>query len=496
MAEHETKDVAVQGVYSASAKNNQPDDVDSRHPAYTSWMKDSLLERTLMKGTQGMKDEGKEFLPQDPLETNARYLNRLSRSTLFNMYRKTVQFLSGLVFQSSMVIPEELVDDYVDDFRDIDKKGNSLDVFSKRFLEAGLAAGVSHIMVEADKKIRDNMSKAEEKELGIRPYFRMVDPTHIIGWLVDATGKLEQVRIVEHHMSRVGKYGFEVISAIRVLSPGEWEVHTKSSEDDSYKITDSGTSSIKDDIPIATFIPGEEKTRMTGETPLKDLAELNRAHWCSSSDQNNILHIARVPILFSKMLDMGKMETSTAVMINSDNEKGDMKFVEHSGKAIESGQVDLDKLEEKMTMYGLQQTVSQPGSITATEKSINTAESNSSLSTYVGEFETTMETALGWYSQLKGRPEDDWSELKINKNFMTSAIAATDSAVLISAVEKLILSKEVVFREFVRRGLVDENTEWEDVVAQIEKEAQSSPGNEVAAFLGGGFLTSPNENEQ
>jgi hypothetical protein len=34
-----------------------------------------------------------------------------------------------------------------------------------------------------------------------------------------------------------------------------------------------------------------------GEPPLLDLAYLNVKHWQSQSDQDNILHIARVPIL-------------------------------------------------------------------------------------------------------------------------------------------------------------------------------------------------------
>jgi hypothetical protein len=47
------------------------------------------------------------------------------------------------------------------------------------------------------------------------------------------------------------------------------------------------------------FVPlyGTRLAFMMGISPLRDVAYLNVKHWQSQSDQDTILHVARVPIL-------------------------------------------------------------------------------------------------------------------------------------------------------------------------------------------------------
>ncbi|MCL5460174.1 DUF4055 domain-containing protein, partial [Loigolactobacillus coryniformis] len=44
-----------------------------------------------------------------------------------------------------------------------------------------------------------------------------------------------------------------------------------------------------------------------------------------------------------------------------------MKFVEHTGAAIDAGSQDLDKLEERMRQAGAELLVIAPGKVTATQ---------------------------------------------------------------------------------------------------------------------------------
>ena len=100
---------------------------------------------------------------------------------------------------------------------------------------------------------------------------------------------------------------------------------------------------------------------MCGSPPLMDLADLNITHWQSSSDQRNILHVARVPILFASGVaeDIELVVGANAFMRASDPQAR-LEYVEHSGAAITSGKDDLKVLEFQMQAMGLQLLQAEP----------------------------------------------------------------------------------------------------------------------------------------
>jgi hypothetical protein len=93
--------------------------------------------------------------------------------------------------------------------------------------------------------------------------------------------EIEQIRVLEPGRGRSGASDKD--------EDGEWVLHAEGT-------TTLPTSRSRRSISTA---PGF----MTGEPPLEDLADLNVAHWQSQSDQRNILHVARVPILFGAGFD-------------------------------------------------------------------------------------------------------------------------------------------------------------------------------------------------
>jgi len=128
---------------------------------------------------------------------------------------------------------------------------------------------------------------------------------------------------------------------------------------------------------------------MTAEPALLDLANLNIAHWQSDSDQRNILHVARVPILFAAGLGdseapIKKLNIGATTFINGQI-GSDLKYVEHSGKGIEAGRQDLQDLEQRMAQMGLNMLVKgagRSGSATATARVLDQSEADSPLSMF------------------------------------------------------------------------------------------------------------------
>lgn len=483
MASNESTLVASDGGAVPVTNQNTPDNVTALAPEQAAWLKDSILPRTLLKGTMGMRDAGNEFLPQHPLESNPAYRGRLLRSTLLNAYRKTCSFLAGQVFQADITFADEVPEEFITYSDSVDIKGNALDVFAKRSFFDGLGKGVSAIMVDAPKiSTEDVKTVADEKAIGFRAYFKDVKPEDILGGLVDENGTLIQLRILETTTQRVGRYGSKTVSQVRVLEPGTWEVHTIN-DDGSTVMLDFGTT-LEGTIPVIFYIPGEEMTIITGETPLRDLADLNAKHWRSSSDQDNILHIARVPILFTRHVDTNILPVGTATMIGSTEDNSDMKYVEHSGAAIDAGANDLEQTESQMALYGLQQLVPRTGNMTATEKAINSAESNSSLGTWVIEFESCLQAAFELFGKFIG-VEFPANGVTVNREFLLGLADPQELAQILASYDSGIISAQAAFTEFRRRGVFDEHLIWDDMEA--DKEQEKRDAIEMAQLAGSTF---------
>lgn len=449
-------------------------DVSTPLAEYNEFMEVLALPDALMGGTRAMRAAGKKFLPQETKEKDVAYTNRLNRSTLFNGYKRTVQYLSGQVFSKPVILGDDFPAEIEVLKNDADRHGNNIDVFSKKVFSAGVAGAVSHILVDMPPKTGAK-TKAEEMAAGVRPYFVLVKSKDVIGWRTDSGGNLVQVRIKESKSVESGDYDVASKERIRVLEPGSYKVYEKN-EKGEWFLFEEGTTSL-DFIPIATFMPGEQKTAMTADPPLEDLAWLNLSHWQSQSDQRNILHVARVPLLFGKKLDVdgdGKIKISVSGLIHSDESDGDLKYVEHSGAAIDAGRQDLVDLEQRMALYGLQLLMPKTGDITATEKALDSAESDSTLKSWAIEFQDTLNTAIS-YAAAFMQQKDVKPSIAVNTDFR-SMLHSLEPKVLLEAVREGVIAKELVFREFKRRGLVAETEDWQENLALIENEARS-PGS-------------------
>ncbi len=480
--DYETKDMGGSGI-SVPINSVSADSVSAPTADYTFWMRLTDLPRTLLQGTVAMKLAGKKYLPQNPLESGGAYQLRLELSILLNAYNKTCSFLSGQVFQSDMIFADDAPEQIVEWSRKIDTKGNDINVFSKRLLQHGLGKGVAIIYVDAPKQSGETITVEDEKTNNIRPYFKEIEPESVIGWRVDeVTGELTQIRFLETIVRPVGKYGYKNVTCVRVLEKGRWEVHELDG-DGTVTAVEEGELGI-DVIPISIYIPGNEISVLTGKPPMMDLAELNLGHWRSNSDQINILHVARVPILFGINIDVNQMPVGTAAMITSTDESAKLEYVEITGKAIESGRDELKDFEAQMALYGLQQLIPRSGNMTATEKAITSSESNSSLSTWATEFESCLQHALEIMAMFGGA-EFPADSVSVNKEFMIGIADPQEIQALLNAQDQGIISAQACFTELRRRGVLDEHISWGDMEADIEKEKQEAI--EMASLSGSAF---------
>jgi len=439
------------------------------------------LGRTLMGGTDAMRAMGKAYLPQEEGESDPKYTARLARTILVNTYKRTIQKLSGEVFSKDVSLDDDVPEEIQGYCEDVDLAGRNLSQFSRAVFDAAINDGVTHILVEYPTVTGKTI--AQQREQGARPYFVHIRADSLIGWrhqVVKGKAVLTQARIKEDVEVPDGEYGIKIVQRIRVLTPGYFKVYELSDgggwvdalNDDGTPM--EGTTTLEE-IPLVTIAFGEPMTRVTARPPLEDLAYLNLMHWQSSSDQRNILHFARLITFFGKCLDVddkGVPIFGPNQLIHSSNPQADLKIVEHTGAAIEAGRNDLKDLEAAMALFGLTLMLPKSGNITATQTAVDSAENDSALQGMAKQLQHGLKQALQYMADWIGEPEG--GGVMVNTDFQT-ALKGYEASVLVQAFQVGLLPRELVVEELKRRGVITQDVDFQDLLAQLKQDQENSP---------------------
>jgi hypothetical protein len=370
-------------------------------------VKDVQIIRDVVGGTKVLREKYITYLPQEPQEDTTAYKNRVARSTLYNLTGNAIENLSGKPFSETVNL-----DNASEQMKlwcaDIDRRGNNHHVFAEQCFRELLTAGLVHILADAPKTAKGS-TLADANNAGWRPYLVMYTADDVIGWkyeMRDGREVLTEVRIKEDGYVDDGRWGRTKVERVRVLTIGAWELWEKdaSQQDDklAWSKVDAGTSALSDVIPMVTAYANRLKF-FIAEPPLLDLAYENIAHFQSRSDQRNILHVGRVPILFGKGFANAADKTIIVGVSHAILEEGaeaDLKFVEVMGRAISAGKEDLEASEQRMGIMALEPLIPRPGMVTATEKAIDTAEAHSSLQSWTIKFNNAYNQSLAYLARL------------------------------------------------------------------------------------------------
>ena len=417
----------------------------------------------LMGGTKAMRAAGTRYLPQWPREDQASYDFRISTSTLFNALARTVGNMSAKPFSEPLKWSD--IDAKVEAwFDNIDLAGRNFHVFAQEIFRTGMMYGLTHVLVDLPRAAGVK-TLADERAAGIRPYLVQVTPKRVLGWktgIVEGVETLAQLRFTESVKEDDGDFGAKDVEQIRVLTPGEWQTYRKT-EKGEWVLFEKGVTTFNF-IPLVTYYANRTGF-MTGTPVLEDLADLNIKHWQSSSDQDSILHTARVPILaISGVTDDDKIiiGAKSALMLPMG---ADAKFVEHSGAAIAAGHASLQDLEEQMRLMGAELLVSKPGIVTATQSSIDTAQQQCQLSAMASILEDTLDQAVDIMAEWAGL--GDQGDIDVFDDFGAAAVTGVSETMLMQATNSGLLSNETFFAEMQRRGIVNADIEWPEEQARI-----------------------------
>ena len=425
----------------------------------------------LMGGTQAMRAAGTKLLPQYPAEADDTYKDRLSLSTLLPAYAETVASSTSRVFAEPLQLGEDIPEPVKLFCDDIDLGGNDLNSWSVEWFREALAKGLCHAMIEHQLTLDAEGNKlyktvAEEEAAGVRPYAVIIKPGQVLGWRFDG-GKLMQVRYMESVEVADGDFGVKCVDQVRVLEPGSWRTYRKPEKGGAWVEEASGSTSLTY-IPWVTFYTGRTGP-MTAKPPLLELAYLNVKHWQSQSDQDNLLHVARVPLLFVFTDDeQFKLVISSGSATRMPKD-GEAKYVEHTGAAIEAGRQSLQDLIDEMRMAGaklLQRDKQQVK--TAAQANEEAAQELSPLARLAGQFADCIAQLLQILADYGSL--GDGGRVEMRGNFDSDFAPEVSLPNLISMANSGKLSDETLYSEMQRRGVISDELDWEDEKARIEEQ--------------------------
>ena len=448
-------------------------DVATPTSAYQQMAAQWKLPSTLMGGTLAMRAAGTTYLPKMPKEDEPAYQARLHSSTLFNGFGRTVRLLAGRPFSRPVVLGQTR-DELAQMAQDVDLAGRDLTSFSRDLMTDMVTYGKTHILVDFPEQPNPEQpaNLAQERQLKLRPYFVQISPETLIGWRgrrVGGVEQLEQIRIKETTVEPDGEWGERQAERVRVIHPGSFDL---------YRYNGKEWSQEKAGVPITlgkvalVTIYGQRTGFLTCRPPLEDLAFLNLRHWQSQSDQDNILHVVRVPLLFFAGFsekDLGVVAIGPNRAIYHQKTDAQVSFVEHSGAGIAAGRQDTQDLEARMAVMGADLLVRRPGNETATAKAIDTAESVSDLQAMVRNLEAGLEQAFGLAAEwLKlGGAE---VQVDINQDFGLSMGEAGDLDQLLKARLSNQITQATYLAELKRRGVLSDRVDIEEEMAGVQTE--------------------------
>ena len=428
-----------------------------------------------------------EYLPnpspsyEDPMISLSRFNDYKLRANYYNVTRRTVQALSGMVFAKYPVITAP---DTIDTLEVMQQ--------SRRAVIQCLLKGRCGLL--ADYPVSDSVvSKQQLKSLGYKPKVKFYDAESVINWRTE-NDKLTLVVIRESYVTKDDGFSIETGEQLIVLRlnddmatsqiwrniDGQWLA-------DEISIIRQANGQAFTEIPFV-FIGAENNDADVDDSPMYDLAKVNIAHYRNSADYEESIFIAGQPTLFVTGVtdDWRDYYDGISISANGAEVQGTPNPItlgsrtahllgENSTAILLQAQANMALYEamvhkeEQMVALGAKLIDVNTSTKTATEANSDTATNTSILSTIANNVSDAYSKALNYCCLFTG----DKSEciVTLNTNYSTNKMTPQERQQLIAEWQ----SGAISFKEMRDKLVEDEIATVEDVEqAQAEIEAYSN----------------------
>jgi hypothetical protein len=475
----------------------------------------------LLGGQDAMRAAGSKYLRKFSGEPEKKWEVRVACATLFNAFERTLAYLTGQVFSKDVALDKEkgtstAFDDYQED---IDGEGNNLTVWAKRFFHRSIADGFGIILVDSESvQISDDgkmyLSGKDENgndiwrpltakagaDIGLRPKLVQVRAENVLGWRFEDIGgqkTLTMLRLLETY-NEPGQWDCEdqTKEQVRVLTPGHYEIWRRASDrEDAWAKVNEGALP-GDSIHVAFYRPGKPIGELTCASALEALAEKNVEHWQKQAEHNELMHSVRGPGHYIAGADSQTEVPFGPGILSKIPIDAKIGTVAVDPASVEASRQELLDIQAQMALFGLQLLMPQTGDVTATEKALSAAESDSTLKGWAVELKDALEEAFVHMAEFMGEGIEAPSII-VNTEFRP--LLMDDATVLQGLADDVThgrISRETYLREKKRRGVFQDDFDVEQENDRITMEQRAGTFTSAAASAFAGMNQGPAEQQE
>jgi len=293
---------------------------------------------------------------------------------------------------------------------------------------------------------------------GGRPYWVTYTPRQILGWRAEQQeGRqvLTQLRLAEMVTVPDGEYGEKAVEQIRVLTPGEFQLHQKQ-DNGEFEIIDEGRTSLSE-IPFSVAY-AQRHGFMESRPPLEDIAELNLKAYQIQSDLDNQLHISAVPMLAFYGFPSAAEEVSAgpgeAIAFPAE---GRAEYIEPAGRSFDYQFKRLEQLAAQINELGLSAVLGQKLSAeTAEAKRIDRSQGDSTMMVIAQNVQDMIDNCLQFHAQYIGSNTAPGSSY-VNRDFLGTRLEPQEIQSLLQLYTAGTITQETLLRELAEGDVLGDD---------------------------------------
>lgn len=477
--------------------------VRTRHPEYQKRLKQWIIMRDVIEGSDAIKAKKTEYLPMassakdrpDKYELKA-YNNFLYRADFTDFTAQIKDVLHGMIENrpARMEVPNELKKKGV--ISNINLRGDSADQFFSDCLEDCLVTGFGGVLADIPRVDKD-ISVKQAEIIGIRPYLTYYKAESIINWkyrLVNGVKKLAMVVLEEDIEMNDDDFSHDTLKQWRVLRLTK---DNKCIQDIYRTVKDSNGKEAElkiDSIPVTVmeeqidYIPFIMLPFCEPVKPiLYDIALLNISHYVKTADLNAANHKTALPMAYTTghTPEVDK-ETGEPVpvyfgaetflqMVESEARVGLLQF---SGEGIQHNEEAIARTEAQM--FTLCSHIISPDKKTAENKdamSIHRQGEDAKLATYARYLSKRFTDAVKIICQWLNL--DDDISIELNTDFSSMAFDANAVNAMANIFGKGKLPLRCLYYMLRQSNYLEPDMTYEAFVYLLDLEASSLTPTEV-----------------
>lgn len=439
-----------------------------------------------------------QYVPKDFQEHNESYNVRKTRamSCFESFYSHYVDIIVGTALRKGVILPQDLPSEWEEFFKNVNLEGKSITSFAKTLFTEALNGGIAGLIADYPK-VDKNISKAEAKKIGYRPYFSIIKVDDIldcrhdngpitINGITSYQTRVSYLRIKSEirRASALNEHFEEVVPTVVVYDIPQPDtadvpiqvrvrIYEKSmtGNPNEYFLPDGNESYLSINyIPFVPCYGGKEEAFCRARPLLFDIARLNLCHWATASDLHETIHLNSSPMLTGTGVRADEeIYSGSGRSLFSQNENARFGMISPGMDGAETTLKELARIEASMDR--LAAIAMAPGKSQVESgfaKLLDRSQSDSQLAVLVGSLQDSINRAL-WYASGYDFPSYPKIEIAISKNFIPAKLHSQQ----VLAINSLFKDAEAIpigtMLEMLEAGEMFEGLHGFSVKALLEK---------------------------